>query len=113
MAAEDHLQSRQMGMVSEAVRRDAAKQHGVDPGASNAPQVTAVKAPTDRQKEYHPLATAHVEVKYETPDMTHTHVYGVDPSNEYMHNHTHVHESHTQISPATNRPNTRTVFKPG
>ena len=41
MAAEDHLQSRQMGMVSEAVRRDAAKQHGVDPGASNAPQVTA------------------------------------------------------------------------
>lgn len=113
MAAEDHLQSRQMGMVSEAVRRHTAEQHGIAHDAPNAPVVTKVTAPTERQKDYHPLAMAHVQVEYDTPSTKHTHVYGVDPGNEYMHNHTHVHESHTEISPATNRPNTRTTFHPG
>ena len=102
-----------MGMVAEAVRRDAAKQHGLAPDAPNGPVVTNVELPDERRQAYHPQATHHITVRHETPDVTHTHVYGVDPSQEYMHNHTHVHESHTEISPATNRPNTRTTFRPG
>jgi hypothetical protein len=116
MAAHDSLGDQfgpHMSMVAEAVRRDTAKQHGVEHSGPGAPQVTKVELPDERRAAYHPQASHHVSVRYETPTTTHTHVYGVNESNEYMHNHTHVHEMHTQVSPATGRPNTRTTFKAG
>lgn len=102
-----------MGMLAEAVRRDTARQHGIAHDAEGAPQVVETWSASERDERYHPLATHHVHVRYETPDETHHHVYGVDPSKEYMHNHTHAHEMHKVISSTTGRPNTRTTFRPG
>ena len=94
MAAHDSLGeqfSPQIAMAAEAVRRHASREAGVAHDDPAAPQVTGVREAEMPRDKYHPLATHHITVTHETPGATLHHVYGVDPSQEYMHNHTTAH----------------------
>ena len=104
-AFEDGM-SRPLAMAAEAVRRDTAKQYGIPHDAPDAPQVTNVRPSEMPRDQYHPLATHHITITHETPNATLHHVYGVDPSQEYMHNHTTAH-----VMKSTGR--ATTSFKPG
>jgi hypothetical protein len=95
-----------MGMLAEAVRRDTAKQHGVEHSGPDAPQVTAVRVHDDVRDRFHPQASHHITVRWDDPDVEHHHVYGVNTSNEYMHNHSTAH-----VVKSTGRANTS--FTPG
>jgi hypothetical protein len=119
MAAHDSLSdqfnvSPQLAMSAETVRRDAARQHGVEHDAPNAPQVTGVRPTALPYDQHHgALATHHITVRYKEPDVTHTHVYGVDPDQEYMHQWMHGQEVHSLINPSTGKPTRYTTFRPG
>jgi hypothetical protein len=110
---------RPLAMAAEAVRRHASREAGIPHDAPEAPQVTDVRPQDPNRDRYTPEASHHVTVTHEEPPKpgrqlgtTHRRVYGVNTQSEYMHPHTHVHELHDVISPATNQPTTITKFTP-
>lgn len=85
MAAEEHLSGGQfdkLGMVTEAARRQAAKDHGVDqdvPEVMSTRGVRGVAGEPDKT----PAATHHVFMKIGNKRA----VYGVNTNNEYIRRH--------------------------
>ena len=107
MSAEDSLSTRQLGMVTEAARRHAAREAGIAHDAPEAPQVVGVgPGPAG-----HPEATHGVTVRYEDPEAVHQAHYMVNPEKEYMHKDLHVRRSKTELN-QMGRPMVTTRFTP-
>lgn len=92
MSAEDSLSTRQLGMVSEAARRHAAREAGIAHDAPEAPQVVGV------QPAEAPGATHDVTVRHEDSEAIHHSVYGVNTETEYLRRHTQVNASKTKTN---------------
>jgi hypothetical protein len=99
---------RPLAMAAEAVRRHVARQYGIAHDAPNAPQVLGVRSQAKEYEQKHlkPEATHHVTVQHDEPQVSNVHVYGVNPAQEYMHEHTVI-----RTNKQTHRPITR--FTPG